>query len=341
MKRRDFIRLTALGTAGAAAGTGLLSWSTRAFAQTVSVSLNAVHGTVTMVDGTTPFVLSYSTGAAPTLPGPMIVCQDTDTVQVSINNTLSTPVNFTVGRTSVNVSIAAGASKTFSFAAPPAGSYLYYDAQNNGVNRIMGLHGSLIVMPSGIKNQSFVGGPTFVRQYKWVFSNVDPNWGSLVQANGDAYVATINPTSFMPHYFLINGSSFNQSEEPNTELAGLVGDTCLVRILNAGGMVHAPHFHGNHVQILSVNGTNNTGALLWKDVVAMYPLDVKDVIYPFNAPGDAYPPASGSQMYPMHCHSEMSQTAGGGLYPHGLHTAINIGQAPTTESDLTQAVAAL
>ena len=106
-------------------------------------------------------------------------------------------------------------------------------------------------------------------------------------------------------------------------------------------MIHSPHFHGNHVRILSVNGTNYTGSLLKKDIVSMFPLDVRDVIYPFTAPPDAYPAVSGAQGFPMHCHSEMSQTAGGGLYPHGLHTAITIGQAPTTESDLTVAVNAL
>lgn len=342
MKRRDFLKIGGLGMAGSMAGAaGLMSWSPTAEAATRTVSLNAVKGNVTMVDGTSVYTLTYSTGSSPSLPGPMIVCWDTDTIQVSITNTLSTPVRFVVGRTSIAASVPAGASQSITFAAPPAGTYLYYDDQNNGVNRVLGLYGSLIVMPNGIRNQSFVGSPTFVRQYKWVMSSLDPNWGSLVQSNGDAYVSQIDPTTFMPHYFLINGHSFDQSEEPNTALGGNVGDTCLVRILNAGGMIHSPHFHGNHVSILSVNGTNYTGSLLRKDIVSMFPLDVKDVIFPFNTPPDAYPPASGSQAYPMHCHSEMSQTAGGGLYPHGLHTAITIGQAPSTESDLTQAVAAL
>ena len=61
----------------------------------------------------------------------------------------------------------------------------------------------------------------------------------------------------------------------------------------------------------------------------------------FKAPPDAYPPDSTAQVFPMHCHAEMSQTAGGGLYPHGIHTKISLGTSPTTESDLQKAVALL
>lgn len=342
MKRRDFLKIGGLGAAGTVgAAAGMVGWSPSASANTVTVNLNAIKGAVSMVDGSSVYALSYSTGSAPSLPGPMIVCWDTDTIDVSVHNTLATPVRFVVGRTSIALSIPAGTTKSISFIAPAAGTYLYYDDQNSGVNRILGLHGSLVVMPSGIKNQSFIGAPTFTRQTKWVLSSLDPNWGSLVQTNGDAYVSKIAPSSFMPHYFCLNGHSFDQSEEPNTALAGNIGEACLVRLLNAGGMIHSPHFHGNHVEILSVNGSNYTGSLLKKDIVSMFPLDCRDVIYPFTTPPDAYPAASGAQGFPMHCHSEMSQTCGGGLYPHGLHTAITIGQAPTAESDLTLAVNAL
>lgn len=352
MKRRDFLKISGIGAAGTVAGTvagtaGMMGWSPSASASTVSVNLNTVKGTVNMADGSSIYTFSFSTGSVPTLPGPMIVCWDKNssgvatTISVSIHNTLSTPVRFVVGRTSVALSVPAGATKSVSFAAPKPGTYLYYDDQNNGVNRILGLHGTLVVMPSGIKNKSFVGGPTFTRQTKWCLSSLDPNWGSLVQTNGDAYVSSIGASSYMPKYFCINGESFDQSEEANTALAGSIGQACLVRLLNAGGMIHSPHFHGNHVEILSVNGTNYSGARIKKDIVSMFPLDCRDVIYPFTPPPDAYPAVSGAQGYPMHCHSEMSQTCGGGLYPHGLHTAITLGQAPTTESDLQLAVNAL
>lgn len=352
MKRRDFLKASAAGTAGAVAtSAGLLSWAPTAKAQTVSMNLNVVKGDVAMIDGTTAYMFSFTTGLTATIPGPGIVCQEGDTVAVTIANTLSTPVVFNVGGTSVRLSVAAGTTSSISFAAPAAGTYLYYDDQNGGVNRIMGLSGYLVVMPSGIKNQSFVGGPTFTRQFCWVLGNVDPVWGSQVKANGDGYVTSITPSSFKPRYFLINGVSFDLTHEPNTSLAGLIGEPALVRLLNAGGMVHSNHFHGNHVKVISIDRTNFATDYKLKDVVSMMPLGSKDVIYPFDVPPDSWPvidspqatdPLNQSpQFYPMHCHSEMSQTAGGGLYPHGMHAQMVIGQAVTTESDLTLAVAAL
>lgn len=340
MERREFLKVGGAGLASAVAGSGMLTWATRSEAGTISINLTAVKGTITLIDGATTQLFSYSSSTTPMVPGPLIVCQAGDTVQLLLKNTLTTPVKFVVGRTSVTLTVGAGQTQSLQFSAPAPGTYLYYDDQNSGVNRIMGLHGALVVMPAGIKNQSFTGAPTFVRQYRWVISNVDTAWASLVQANGDAYVSSIVSTTFMPRYFLLNGSSFQNTEVANTALAGNYNDTCLVRILNAGGMVHSPHFHANHVNIISSNGTNTASGRV-KDVVSMLPLNVKDVIFPFKTPPDAYPAASGTQVYPMHCHSEMSQTAGGGLYPHGLHTAITYGAPPATESDLQQAVALL
>ena len=352
MKRRDFLKLGTAGAVSTIAGSvGLLSWTPRAEAATITVSLNAVKGSVAMIDGTSAWVMGFSENSTVSLPGPTVLCQEGDTVTINLHNSLGTSVALRIGRTSTRMVVTAGGNGTLSFTAPAAGTYLYYDDQNNGVNRVVGLAGTLVVMPSSIKTQSFANGPQFVRQYKWVFGTIDPVWGSQLKANGDAYVAKLSPDSYMPQYFLINGQSFEATSQPNTELWGGVNEAALVRILNAGGMIHSPHFHGNHINLISVNGTNYASDWLVKDIVPLLPLDVKDVIYPFHPPGDAYPPIGSAlaisplnqfpQRYPMHCHSEMSQTAGGGQYPNGLHCAINIGTPPPSESDLTLAVAAL
>jgi hypothetical protein len=63
---------------------------------------------------------------------------------------------------------------------------------------------------------------------------------------------------------------------------------------------------------------------LEKDVFALESLAIKDVLLPFHTPYDQFPlydPAnSPDYRYPMHCHAEMSQTAGGGQYPSGMYT---------------------
>jgi hypothetical protein len=62
--------------------------------------------------------------------------------------------------------------------------------------------------------------------------------------------------------------------------------------------------------------------LAFKDVVPLHPADRVDVMLPFERPRDCVrDPAPGQEFhYPMHSHSEPSQTAGGGLYPGGQVT---------------------
>ena len=114
-----------------------------------------------------------------------------------------------------------------------------------------------------------------------------------------------------------------------------VGTGQLIRLVNAGVAVHQPHFHGNHVWTMSIDNRrspaprrrSSAGHLRlqhWEDVVGVDPLQAQG--------GDAADQAAagrarrrlGNQKcdfdYPMHCHAEMSQTAGGGLYPGGQVT---------------------
>lgn len=343
IKRREFLRRAGVIGATVAGTTGLLSWAPRASAaQTHVVNLTAMSGDVTQIDGTTAFMFGFSNTGILTVPGPTIICQAGDSILLTLSNALNTPAVFAVPGTGIKITTPARGSMQFAFAVPAPGSYLYCDDQNLGVNRVMGLHGSLVVMPAAVKNRAFANGPTFTRQFKWLLGNVDPVWGAAVKAGGDASVRTIVPSSFLPRYFTMNGNSFALTHEPNTDLYGLYGEPALVRLMNAGGMVHSPHFHGNHVEICSINRTNFSSNRKLKDIVSMYPLDCRDVIFPFKQPPDAWPVVTTAvQHYPMHCHSEMSQTAGGGSYPKGMHCALVLGETPHAESDLTLGVASL
>ena len=80
--------------------------------------------------------------------------------------------------------------------------------------------------------------------------------------------------------------------------------------------------NGNHLAVLCHNAKRAPHAMR-KDTIMMPPGFTKDALLPFTAPPDIWPPIAqwGSDLklsYPMHCHAEMSQTAGGGLYPNGM-----------------------
>jgi len=338
MKRRDILKLGATATTATlvSGSVGLLSFSQRASASTISVVLNAVAGDITMVDGSSVRVLTFSQSNAPSFPGPTILAQEGDSVQVTLNNRLNTGVVFALGGTNIRQYVAAASSVTTTFVVPRAGTYLYYDDQNNGVNRVLGLHGALVVMPAGYSNQSFAGAPTFTRQYKWLIGSVDTNWSNQIRTNGASHVSSLNPSTYQPRYFTLNGKSYPHTDgDSKTAPYGLYGQAALLRLLNGGGMINAPHFHGNHVEILSVNRQNYTSNRKKKDIVSMFPLDTRDVLLPFIRPPDAYPPITTQmQEFPMHCHSEMSQTAGGGQYPNGLHVCMHMGMVPPSEPTL-------
>ncbi len=184
------------------------------YAATISVDLNMVSGDVAMIDHSLVYMFGFSESGQVGFPGPTILCQEGDTVDVTLNNTLDTDSSFKVGGTSIYKTVSAGNNTSISFSAPASGSYIYYDDLNDGVNRVMGLHGALIVMPSGITDRSFSGGPTFVRQYKWMLGNVDPVWGEAVRNNGDDYVTnnSLGVDTFKPRYFTINGQSYEDTQ---------------------------------------------------------------------------------------------------------------------------------
>ncbi len=84
----------------------------------------------------------------PECPGPIIVATKGDTINTSITNDLDEPHAFFIPGMYDSGSIAPGQTVTGSFTATTPGAHLYYDNLNEPVNRVMGLHGALIVMPS-------------------------------------------------------------------------------------------------------------------------------------------------------------------------------------------------
>jgi FtsP/CotA-like multicopper oxidase with cupredoxin domain len=233
--------------------------------------------------------------------------------------------------------IAPGETKQLSFEAPAAGTYLYQDGVNAPVNRVLGLHGALVVMTADGAMTPFLGADqwTFATQWVWVLNEIDPAWSGRAQAD-----LAIDPgefkREFLPRYFTINGRSgsiaSHKETAPDTAVHDRIGNPALIRMVNAGLAMHSPHFHGNHVYLLTHNGEVLEN-VMWKDNIMMMPEDRKDVFLPFVIPPNAVhwpPPEEGQKFlaelgksegaFPMHCHVEMSQVAGGGLYPQGMLT---------------------
>lgn len=333
MKRRDFLRAGSVGLAGAAlASSGLLFWSPRAHAITVRKTFEITDGFIPQPDGLNIYFRGFSVSSnSLDVPGEHIIVQEGDTVEITINNNLGSSHSFVVdgiADSQVNSGrIRGGQSATVSFTATNPGSYLYYDGRNAPYNRVTGLHGGIAVMPSNYGDQLYAGSPTFMHQQFWIFNQTDPEWNNAVR-NGQT-----PGSAFRPRYFTLNGLSgrppgapgngnpdIDAMHDPRSALHGHIGDRTLVRMLNAGLAMHAVHTHGNHMEWLTTNGQIRP---VWKKDIIPLPgnMGSVDMIYPFEAPPDAWPPTT-TGAYPMHLHDEMTQTAGGGLYMFGAMTDI-------------------
>ena len=332
MDRRNFLKLGSAGFATAVlSGTGLISWSPRAHAATIEKTFYVTEGFITQPDGVNVYFRGFSSNSNTlNVPCEQIICQEGDTVRIRIVNTLGRSTSFKIDGVVDSGRISGGSSRTVEFTARNPGTYLYYDAQNAPYNRLVGLHGGLAVMPQGSNDELYDGSPRFVQQYFWVFHDIDPNWHNTIRNGG-------TPSSrYSPRYFTLNGLSgrppgapgahdpaIDSMYDPRSQLKGSVGDRALVRVLNPGLCQQSVHCHGNHVEWLTDNGRRLPDP--WsKDCVYLEgDKGQVDIIYPFEPPPDAYPPVTTGK-YPMHLHTEMSQTAGGGLYMFGSITEIII-----------------
>ncbi|PKN13656.1 MAG: hypothetical protein CVU69_00325 [Deltaproteobacteria bacterium HGW-Deltaproteobacteria-4] len=254
MNRRDFLKMGASGLTMVAVGTmadwPLLLSGSPAYASHLArgrLELDMVAVDAEMVDGVLvpmwAFTLAETGHAAMVggarIPGTGLIALEGDRIRLRITNSVGQGgahgfaipgVPLTVAGTIVNqVTIPSGGDHVdIEFTAPAAGTYMYLDPLNAPVNRVMGLHGSFIVLPNPIGNNTPYGNPTNrvqrlfddlgstahfpgnpwdpMRNVVWMFNVIDP-----VKCAAAAVAAAINPTvfltGFLPQYFTINGKS--------------------------------------------------------------------------------------------------------------------------------------
>lgn len=253
-----------------------------------------------------------ATTGTPQFPGPLLTVAEGDTVNITVFNDHTLSHNFVIkGITTDTAAIAPGANKTYTFTATRAGTYLYYDSLNSDINREMGLYGGLVVGSASGASTAWTGGPAYTFQRLWVTADMDkPRWNDIATVGG-----AVNTTTYKPNYFLINGmgGADAMNDKVNTALDGSVGQTALVRILNAGQFPQSFHFHANHIQVISVNGVRRNAPYKLLDVIQVDPMGSADVLFYMNQPGT----------YPMHNHTAQMETANG-FYLNGVSTMIYI-----------------
>ncbi len=160
MRRRDFIKYLGGGAAALIVGTSLPSWFNKESNLVESAQLvqsldftitDAVKDMIThnSINKAQCYFWLYKEKNLPAeIPGPLIFTTEGSTSKIKITNALDEPHAFYIRGLINSGPIQPGATKSFEFVASKAGTYLYYDNLNQPVNRMMGLHGALIVMPN-------------------------------------------------------------------------------------------------------------------------------------------------------------------------------------------------
>jgi FtsP/CotA-like multicopper oxidase with cupredoxin domain len=159
MKRRDFLKLSAAGVATIVLSTkipgiGLLD----AYAADQSLEIHITDALKEMVthneiNTAQCYFWIYRMKAngvdvPPDCPGPTIVALKGDTIALKITNELDEPHSFVIPGIFDSGPIAPGATFNGILTASVTGAHLYHDNLNAPVNRVMGLHGALVVRPT-------------------------------------------------------------------------------------------------------------------------------------------------------------------------------------------------
>lgn len=283
MKRREFLKYGSASLLTLAFGGSALrlveGGSGSAKAAAVTINLSAEEIMAEMIDGEEVFMLAFrSPSTSARVPGPVLRVREGDQITITLFNNTETPHKLEIpGVAGASSGTAAPQQSTsVTFTAPVAGTYLYLDPINAPVNRMLGLHGVMIVEPAegrtiagavtpysrathtpaiatlfdafGVPTGRFPGDPWHPsRELVWVFHQFDPRFHAMAE-RGESINASTMQRDFLARYFTINGvSGFEAAHDPSIVATGFVGQPMLIRNVNAGLNWHSPHIHGNHV----------------------------------------------------------------------------------------------
>ena len=115
-------------------------------------------------------------------PDRTIIAEVGSTVRLRVHNRLTKPHALRIDGVADTGPIAPGATASLSFKAPAAGTYVYHDPGGGSVERILGLHGVLVVVAPGAQWQLSPSQAEFERQWVWLCQDVDPVWAARARS---------------------------------------------------------------------------------------------------------------------------------------------------------------
>lgn len=300
MQRRDFLR-KGVGSSMAFALSGLvLAPSVVQAAQTITYDITADSADKTMIDDSVVFMWGFNDPASsgPGSLGSGMVVTEGDTIEVNLTNNLDRAINFVVqGVLGSTPTVAPGETKTYTFTAPAAGTYMYTDDSNGYISKAMGLFGPLVVNPADGSSTLYENGPAYDQQYVLVLSDMDSRLNDSIKGGATTY----DIRNYEPNYYQANGLIYPDTKKYDDTLVTMnVGEHVGIRFVNAGALEYPMHFHGYHVNVIKKNRQLVTDYIS-RDTVLVKPNTTAEVILPVEMAG----------AFPLHTHYVPGVTVNG------------------------------
>ncbi len=246
-------------------------------------TLTAKSDYISTPEGNSIRIWGFANGAGRAqYPGPTLIVNEGQSVTVTLANQLDVPVSIVFpGRTGVTASEALpptaaglltrealpGGTVSYTFTATHPGTYLYWSGTRPELQIEMGLFGAIIVRPAmdgmGMSMRAYGTEDTaYDEETLFLMSEIDPQIHNLVDTGR---IAEVDNTTYRPMYYFFNGRS-----APDTmAMAGVsylptqpyncmpminAGKRLLMRVANAGRVIHPFHFHGNNATQVARDG---------------------------------------------------------------------------------------
>lgn len=250
-----------------------------------------------------------------TVPGPLLRVTEGDALEIVVTNRLAQPTSvhwhgLHVPNAQDGVSgitqdpIAPGATFTYRFTAPHAGTFMYHahgPASREQVDR--GMNGALIIDPQG--NDPL---------------KVDREYVLALQGWMVGMGAT-DAMSMNYDYFTVNGKSYPAT----TPIVARTGELVRLRFVNPSQTIHPMHLHGTDMAVVAKDG-ETLGTPQRLNTLTLEPGDTYDVIFKADNPG----------RWILHCH-DLHHASNAGVEPGGLIVEVVVGDAPAASPRPTAA----